>query len=301
MHNGDFFFADTKEEVVNYVGCEIEDVLSFTFISATVADNSILQKVDPRYVSWLKGLKGVDRKRLLEGNWFARETNASYFDRNNIHELEQAPPFSDFVKIVRAYDLAGTLPSDTNPNPDYTVSVKMGKLKTGDYVIIDVTRARIKFGDWKKHILENAALDGRRVDIVIPQDPGIQAKANSISLAREICEAGYSCTTRRSAEGKLEDFKPFAACAQLGTIFAVAECGNDYFNKQYNTLEFYYNELEFFTGKRSNKKEGHDDCVDATSLAFLYLASRARMPSSSFLHGIHSAKSDYVNPLLQIK
>lgn len=301
MYNGDFFFANTKEEVMDYVGCSYEDVLSFTFISATVVDNTILQKIDPRYVSWLKGLKGCDRQRLLEGNWYARETNASYFDRSTIHELSESPPFSDFVRVVRAYDLAGTLPSDTNPNPDYTVSVKMGKLKTGDYVILDVNRTRIKFGDWKKHILENARYDGKRVDIVLPQDPGIQAKANSTTLAREIIEEGFCCYTRRSAEGKLEAFKPFSACAQLGTVFAVADCGNDHFNKQYKTLDFYYNELEVFTGKRSNKKDGHDDAVDSTALSFIYLGSKARMPSSSFLHGVTAAKTDYVNPLLQIK
>ena len=300
MVDGDYFFADTKEEVANYVGCEIKDVLSFTFIAGTVADNAIIQKVDPRYVSWLKGLKGVDRARLLEGSWTAKEDGDSYFLRSWMIELDHPPPHTDFTKIVRAYDFAGTMPSDSNRNPDYTLSVKMGKLKTGDYVILDVTRTRIRFGEWEQHILENAQIDGKRVEIVIPQDPNIQAKANSVSLARKINEAGYYCTTKRAAAGKLEDFKPFAACAQLGTVQIVKDCGNDLANKQYNTLDFYYQELEFFNGKRSNKKDGHDDAVDGTSLAFLYLASKINI-GGGFLSGITSAKSNYVNPLIQIK
>ena len=300
MLDGDFFFADTRDEVVNAVGCEPHEVLTFTFISATVQDNTILQKVDPKYVSWLKGLKGVDRQRLLEGNWYAKEEGVSYFLRKWLIEKDHPSPHTDFTRIVRAYDFAGTLPSDTNPNPDYTFSVKMGKLKSGDYEIIDITRHRIRFGEWEAHILDNAARDGRRVEIIIPQDPNIQAKANSVTLARKICEAGYTCTTKRAAAGKLEDFKPFAACAQLGTVSIVSDCGNDYWNKQYNTNEFFYNELEVFTGKRSNKKEGHDDGVDAVSLAFLALASRVNI-GGGFLSGITSMLSNSISPLIQIK
>lgn len=298
--NGDFFFADTKEEVVNLTGVDIEDVLSFRFISANVYDNPILQRVDPRYVSWLKGLKGVDRKRLLEGNWYAKEEGDSYFLRQWVHELDSPPDHTQFTRIVRAYDFAGTMPSDSNRNPDYTASVKMGKLKTGDYVILEVTRTRIRFGEWRQHILENAMKDGRKCEIVIPQDPNIQAKANSISLAREICESGFTCTTRRSALGKLEDFKPFAACAQLGTVFIVRDCGFDLFNKQYNTLDFFYDELENFTGIRSNRKDGHDDLVDGVSLGFLYLSSKYIMPTN-FLGGMQQMRTMNNNPLLGIK
>lgn len=300
MHDGGFYFADTPEEVMSYIGCSREDVLTFTFISATVADNKILQKVDPRYVSWLKGLKGTDRKRLLEGNWYAKEEAASYFSRTNVIELDQAPAYSEFSKIVRAYDLAGTLPSELNPNPDYTASVKMGKLKSGEYVILDVCRTRIRFGDWKKHILENAERDGRFVDIVLPQDPGIQAKANSFTLAKEICESGFSCTTKRSAMGKLEDFKPFSACAQLNAVQIVKDCGNDLFHKIYHDNDFYYDELENFTGQRNNKKDGHDDQVDATSGAFNYLASSSTILPAGFLNGLKGFDTSNKSPLLNI-
>lgn len=299
MLDGEFYFAETKQEVVDYVGCEEKDVLSFTFISATVADNTILQKIDPKYVSWLKGLKGVDRQRLLEGNWHAKEDGDSYFLRNWMIELDEPPDHTKFTKIVRAYDFAGTMPSDTNRNPDYTVSVKMGKLKTGDYVILDITKTRVRFGEWLDHILDNAQIDGKRVEIVIPQDPNIQAKANAVSLAKQVIEHHYTCTTKRAAAGKLEDFKPFAAAAQLGVVQIVKGCGNDLFNKIYNDIDFFYQELEFFNGKRSNKKDGHDDAVDSVSLAFLYLASKVRL-SSGFVAGVSAGRVTNSNPLIQI-
>jgi len=298
--NGEFLFGDTKKELMDLTGEEEGNILSFTFISATVDDNKILQKIDKRYVAWLKGLKGVDRQRLLEGNWYAKEEGDSYFLRKWITELDQAPDHTQFTKIVRAYDFAGTLPSDTNPNPDYTVSVKMGKLKTGEYVILEVLRTRIRFGDWEQHILENADRDGKRVEIIIPQDPNPMAKANSVRLATTICGYGYTCNTKRSAEGKLESFKPFAACAQNGSIFAVKDCGTDLFNKQFNTLEFAYQEMEVFTGRRSNRKDGHDDVADAMSLAYLYLGSSFILPSN-FIKTLQDTSLSVSNPLLNVR
>lgn len=67
FQDGDFVWGDTPEELVEKYGIEKEDVLSFTFISANVTDNPVVQKVNPKYVSWLKGLKGVERARLLDG------------------------------------------------------------------------------------------------------------------------------------------------------------------------------------------------------------------------------------------
>lgn len=300
MIDGDFYFADTKEEVAAHIGCPLKDVLSFTFISATVNDNTILQKVDPRYVSWLKGLKGVDRKRLLEGNWYAREEGSSYFNRDWITEIPLAPANNEFTKVVRFWDLAGNLPTDANRSPDYTASTKMGKLKNGDYVVLNVTKHRIRFGNWKEHILKHAQMDGRKVDIVIPQDPNPQAKSNAINLARDINDCGYHATTRRSAQGKLEDFKPFSASCQIGVVSFVQDCGVDYWNKINGDNDFVYNELESFDGLRRSGEAGHDDIPDTMGGAYLYLASKINI-GNSFIHGIKATSSSINTPLLNIR
>ncbi len=300
MVNGEVYFADTKEAVAEYAQCSLQDVLSFTFISATVADNKILQEVDPRYVSWLKGLKGVDRARLLMGDWNAVDAVSTYFFRNWITEIINPPPATDFVKIVRSWDLAGTLPTDSNRNCDYTASCKMGKLRTGNYVILEMTRHRIRFGDWEKHILDHAFADGSKVEIVIPQDPNPSAKANAIALARRLCEHGFYATTRRSAQGKLEDFKPFSAACQLGVVDFVQGCGKDYWNKIQNDNEFIYTEMEAFDGKRRSGESGHDDLCDTASTSFLYLASKIHI-GNSFLHGVKATQTTNNNPLLSIR
>src|SRR5690606_5739062 len=85
--DGDFGWADTVKDLVSKHGVEEQDALSFTFISATVLDNPIVQKVNPKYVSWLKGLRGVERAQLLDGNWYARDQGATYFDRSWVEEI----------------------------------------------------------------------------------------------------------------------------------------------------------------------------------------------------------------------
>lgn len=259
FYEGDFCWGDTVEDVMLKTGCDKADVLSFTFISSTVLDNPVVQKVNPKYVSWLKGLKGVLRKRLLEGNWYAREEGSSYWSRSWVTELTEPPDPSEIVKIVRAFDWAGKLPDEQNRSPDYTASVKMAKLKNGNFVVLDITRHRMRFGDWFNHAVELAKEDGKSCSIILPIDPNPHAKASTMMLARDLNAAGYTTYTKRSSQGKLDAFRPFAASCQVGVVDFVKDCGRDFWNNVYNTNEFAYTELEMFTGKRKKGELGHDD------------------------------------------
>lgn len=68
FQDGDFVWGSSKQELMEIYGIDEDEALSFTFISANVFDNKIVQKINPKYVSWLKGLRGVERARLLDGN-----------------------------------------------------------------------------------------------------------------------------------------------------------------------------------------------------------------------------------------
>jgi len=285
--SGDLVWGDTSEELIEKYGNpklphDHEDQvkpISFQGLFGTVDDNPPLKKSNPLYKSNLEALPRLERERLLHGNWFARPENSSYFDRGTCPELTIAPSDSEFTKIVRAYDVAGTLPHDGNRNTDYFASVKMGKLKSGDYVILDVVRTRITFGQWFDHILANAQRDGFNTEIILPEDPNPAAKASIKLLARQIIECGFIVKTRRSSAGKLDSFRPFAAAAELGVVHIVKNCATDLWNKIVNDNEFFYNELENFDGTRKNTEVGHDDMVDCVSLAYLFLAQRFQIPS----------------------
>src|SRR5690625_2965942 len=197
---GELSWGDTKEELIEKYGNsklphdhpDQVKPISFMGLFGTIDDNPILKQSNPLYKSNLEALPTVERERLLHGNWFARPVGSTYYKREDLTEIVEVPPDSDFSKIVRAYDFAGTLPHDGNRETDYFASVKMGKLHTGDYVILEVVRTRITFGDWEQHILDNAFRDGNKVEIILPQDPNAAAKAATSLLARSIIEHGRS-------------------------------------------------------------------------------------------------------------
>lgn len=295
---GELVWGDTPEELIEKYGNpdlpnDHEDQvkpISFQGLFGTIDDNPPLKKSNPLYKSNLESLPKLDRERLLHGNWFAKPENSTYFKREDLVMLDSPPTHSEFIKVVRAYDFAGTLPHDGNRETDYFASVKMGKLKTGNYVILDVVRTRITFGDWERHIVSNAERDGRHVDIILPQDPNAASKAATSMLVRSLAEQGYVAKMRRSSLGKLDSFRPFAAAVEVGVVSMVKNCCTDLWNNIVCNNDFYYNELEAFDGKRRSGATGHDDCVDSTSLAFVFLAQRMQIPNN-YMSGLKSADS----------
>lgn len=257
--DGDFAWGDSKEEVARKYGVQERDVLSFTFISATVFDNPILQKVNPKYVSWLKGLKGVERERLLLGNWKVREKGSQFFERSWLTEL----PYIDENEVMataRAFDFAGTLISDINPSPDYTASVRIRKMKNGRYVIDDIRRTRIRMGDWEDFVLSCAEFDPPDTKYLIPQDPNPFAKKATLEFVKGLAEKGlYVVKVKSNNRGKLDRFRPFSSVAQNEWVDILANCGNDLENGHVNDNSFYYAELEAFTGERRRGELYHDD------------------------------------------
>lgn len=281
---GDVVWGDTPEELKEKYGQD-KTPISFQGLFGTIEDNPPLMKSQPQYRSNLEALPRLDRERLLHGNWFARPENSGYYKREDLEEISDIPPDKEFTKIVRAYDFAGTIPSETNPHPDYFASVKMGKLKSGDYVILEAERTRITFGDWENHIVSNAERDGNETEIILPIDPNPQAKAATTVLARSIIEHGYITKTKRSGQGKLDSFRPFAAAVENGSISMIKGCASDLWNKIHKDNDFFHNELENFDGSRSTATR-KDDLVDCCSLAFMTLAQRINIPN--FLSGLTS-------------
>jgi len=118
--------------------------LSFRFTAANVYDNPILCNAQPEYVGWLEGLGRVEKARLLYGSWLAREEGSGYFKSEWTPMIPMRPIRA--IKRVRAWDISGTMPSDTNPNPDWTAGVLMSKDLNSIYTVEDVVRDRRRHG-----------------------------------------------------------------------------------------------------------------------------------------------------------
>lgn len=278
----EMYWRDTKEELEkDYPGCI---PLSFRFINASVYDNKYISK---SYIAFLEGLPRIEREILLEGNWEARAEGASLFLRSWLEEVPYIEE-SEVLLTVRAFDFASSLKSDLYPSPDYTTSVRMRKMKNGDYIIDDIRKTRIRVGDWEKFVLDCHKDDPYGTEYIIPQDPGAQAERAAKEFAKGLAEKGlYVKKTKVTNKGKLDRFRPFASIAQNGGVKIVSNCGTDYENKIFNDNEFYYKELEVFTGERKRGESGHDDLVDSTSDAFLGLASKV-----TSLSGINKSLED---------
>ena len=264
---GNVFWGDSKEEMIAKYGNpdlpadhprQVKP-LSFEVRLGTIYDNPWLIENQPEYLASLEALPDVERRRLLLGDWTARETGSTFFQRDWCKEENQEPPKSEIERTVRAYDFAGTLKTDGNPNPDYTVGAKVSKLKNGDYFVHEVVRTRILPGDWEKFILENAARDGFGTEIIIPLDPGASAKLATGLLTRAVSECGYRVRTMRATGSKLDRFRPFSSLSMNGHVTFLKGCGIDLENNIQSDNSFVYKELEAFTGRRRSGESGHDD------------------------------------------
>lgn len=283
VDNGDYVWGDTREELEAIYGSGTDSgIRSFTFVSANCMDNEPLMRGDPSYLSNLKAQPFVDVQRYLYGNWFVRPTGSSLVRREWFVEKDIEPPWTDIEKTVRAYDFAFTRKSDRNPSPDYTVSVKMSRLKDGNYFIHDVRRTRVLPGEWMDFILDAACEDGKSVDIIIPLDPGAGAKFANMFLAKDLSSSGFYVRQLRAQGRKADRFKPYASMVMNGGMQILMNCGTDYENQIHNDLGFFYRELEAFDGLRRSGERGHDDLADACADAFEALAANVKVPMISF-------------------
>jgi len=226
------------------------DPISFTFINAVVYDNPVLMQSQPEYVDWLEGQTEIEKERLLYGNWYAKEEAVGYFERSWLGKLHKLP--EDVHSRVRSWDIAGALVSDVNPDPDYTVGLRMSKTKdTGKYIIEDVVRDRLRPYDVEQLIIDTARKDGFDTLITIPCDPGAQAQAYAKSLVKRLSELGFYTRLVVTNKSKVERFKPFASLAQAG--------GVDYIEGDWN--DEYFRELEMFDGLNMRLKK--DDLLNS--------------------------------------
>ena len=236
---------------------------SFTFVAAKLEDNPALVESDPGYRANLMTLPRFDRERLLRGNWNARPSAGDFFQREWFTVVDEAPaPMDDegdaFYSDVRYWDRAATEPSHNNPDPDWTVGMKVRK--AGDrYTIIDVVRFRGRPARVEKSIVNTATQDGELTTHVLEGDPGSAGVAEVDYLKKAL--AGHSVKSVNATKSKQVRAKPASAQAEAGNI--------DVLRAPWNQALF--DELEGFpTGK-------HDDQVDTLSGAINYLTTRKQV------------------------
>lgn len=289
-------FADTQEELIESypdLCWQYNDVtgentlvppLSITVLLGTIFDNPAILKCNPKYLAALKAQSEVNRKRLLDGCWFARAEGSNYFNRTWLKKLDKIPLN---CMEVRAWDLASSESSEKNRTPDYSACIKMLKDSNNNVIIVGgfseecidkeekliYGKFRKRPGDRDNIIAKQAAHDGDDCIIILPQDPGAAGAFTFQSQAKALRLKGFTAKAdpTPSNKSKLKRFTPFSTAAEQGDVYIVE---SSFPNKQ--TLESFYKELEAFDGERSTTTR-KDDWVDAVSSGFSYLMSKGRL------------------------
>jgi predicted phage terminase large subunit-like protein len=239
---------------------------SFRFIPLTIYDNPILLKNNPGYLANLLSQTRVNQLRFLHGSWTAKPEGSGYFNRSWIRIVDH-PPVNP-INRVRSWDLAASVPSESNPNPDWTAGVKMSRDKWGTYCIEDVARFRKLTDGVLKEICRIAWEDDvNSTTCTIPRDPGAGGKTANASFIRTLAENGVAAKSVvvSGHTSKISKFLPFCAYAESGGVTMVRGEWN----------ELFLAELEDFIGDRNQK----DDQVDGTSDAFNTLSKQVVLPT----------------------
>jgi predicted phage terminase large subunit-like protein len=241
-------WGDSPEELAREHGVAVEDAKSVTFIAAKATDNQIGLAADPGYMANLKALGRVEQARLLHGNWKIRPSAGMYFRRHEVELIDSLP--DDIVAWGRGWDLAASEPTDTNPKPDWTAGVRVGRRANGKFVVADVIRERKRSGDVREMVKRTAANDGEATRIKLPQDPGQAGKEQGESYVSML--AGYRVEVARVTGDKVTRAEPVSAQWQHGNVQVLRA----------HWTEAFLGELESFPDS------SFDDQVDAFSDAF---------------------------------
>lgn len=265
---GELTWYKTQEEMIEAVGKEqAEMALKFVFYSANVYDNPFVRKYLPQYVHKLENQNAVNRARYLLGNWFVREENDGYIEREWFKEIGLSDvPFE--LPTIRAWDLASTKPHAGNKDPDYTRGIKAKYNKeSGEFYILGMESTRNTPAMVQALIENTATTDGRDCYVSIPVDAGQAGVVVADQKKARLTSLGFKVVLDKQRTGKLARAEPFLIALQEGKVYVV----RGVFSKAH------YEELECFDGNKNAGK--HDDILDCLASAFNILKSNTLIPT----------------------
>ena len=167
------------------------DLLSVRkFVFSTLDDNPYLDEEE--YAASLENLRdaGGDATylQLRRGDWTAMSTGG-FFDPKQLVVVgwDEVPEPSAFRNVIRYWDMAATERTEENPDPDWTVGLKIGVTRRGertewnpmglpDYYVFDVQRVRYGAGGVEDLLRSSAKYDGYGVPQWVEQERGAAGK-----------------------------------------------------------------------------------------------------------------------------
>jgi predicted phage terminase large subunit-like protein len=226
------------------------------YVASRLRDNPHIDLAG--YADQLAHLPAAERERMLNGDWDIPD-DGSTFQRHWFEIIDPAA-VPEVERAVRYWDLAASTPTPGNPDPDYTVGLRLDVDKHGIYYIRGIIRRRHTAGKIVQLLKAAAELDGYGVKIVVEHEPGSASDYVERHLKRDLL-LGYAISMDRATGSKETRAYSVAADAEEGKVRLVAGPHCDEF----------LDELAQFPNGR------HDDCVDALSGAHRALGPSRRV------------------------
>jgi predicted phage terminase large subunit-like protein len=177
------------------------------------------------------------------------------FDVDKLNFSDFPPEEKDMVAVVRYWDKAGT----AGGRGAFSAGAKVGKDRRGRFWVLDMIRGRWNSGKRERNMVSVAALDGKKIRIVVEQEPGSGGKESALGSIRGL--AGYRVRAHKvgKSDGDKEDrADAFSAQVNNGNVWVVRAPWNKDFVK----------EMRYFPLSR------HKDQVDASSGGFNVVAGK---------------------------
>lgn len=239
-------------------------------VRATIHDNPFLDYDD--YLQSLAHLSPIDQERLIRGDWDVSEEGGK-FQRQKFQIID---PFkvAPAKAMLRYWDLAGSIVTESNTDPDWTVGLKYEVDHQGLFTIRHIARMRSEDAEVQRAVRHHAEEDGRPCPVYIEKDPGQAGKSQVATYARTVLQ-GFACyggDTKIAGKAAAKEVRarPVAAAVGNDLVRIVENCPN--------LIEF-LDECSIFPNGT------HDDCIDALSGAHNKItlsgagSGNTRMPS----------------------
>lgn len=261
----------TREEALRHT----RSPKSLTFIRARLADNKL---GDPHYRDQLEMMDRVTRAALLEGNWNEVAGSGAYFNRAWFEMADRAP--ERLRLVTRGWDRAGSAPTATNPNPDWSACVKLAEDEHGNLWWLDADRKRVEPGAVDEWVLRVTREDGNRVTQARWQDPaqGGKAEAQATTKAQRDAEPSTQIAVELAGKNKTHYAKILSA-----------RC-DEHYQRRTNTRTYMvrgeWNQWILTELEKFPTRGVKDDGLDAASRAYLHIHQKRSGFASTFMAGM---------------
>ena len=234
------------------------------YIPSSLSDNPFVDADSYREAT--AQLDEVERARLERGDWYAEEEGAK-FKRNYFKIIgpDEVPELA-FMNVCRYWDLAASVPTEANPDPDWTAGAKIA-LHDGRIYILDMRRDRLDPGGVEELVWQTAAEDGVAVKIRMEQEGGASGKNTIDHYARHVL-VGFDFDGHPAVKNKDDRANTWAGKAKRGEVLIVRG----------DWVTPFLDEVTVF----GSSTAVHDDQVDAVSGAFEILAGLGTKQKGKF-------------------